>query len=194
MARGKNKLNQFTRINPIEIKLTKQLQKIADEVEVKVKPIVRDELEATLRAEIYASRTPATEKGQTIKTYNETHKHQKPKLYHHTGKLERSVYATIEGDIIKANIKDETYDNGASTTEVYDYLKFGTTNHPKNNTYAYANGTTFSKYIPQEPHNFEARTKEQMDIFLKKLKADIEQNGSKYINPKYIKKLRKSDM
>ena len=119
--------------------------------------------------------------------YNETHKHQKKRPYHHTGLLERSVYGTIDGDIVKANIRDQKYDNGASTTEVYDYLKFGTTDTPKNDTYDYEGGAKFSQYIPQEPHNFEARTREYMNQFLDRLAADIKNHPERY-SDKYRKK------
>lgn len=191
---ARNKLGQFTSINHITQAINKRLQAIATDEQIKIKALVRDELEQTLRSEIYASRTPATEKGLEVKEYNETHKHQKSRPYHHTGKLESSIYAIIDGDTVKAMVQDKQYDNGRSTTEVYDYLKFGTTDTPKNDVYDYANGNQFSKYISQEPHNFEARTREHMEIFLRDLETDIEQNGTKHINPKYLKKLRKSDM
>lgn len=184
---ARNKRGQFTSKNMNVVKISKALQEIADDAAIRVRPIVRDELENTLRHEIYASRTPATESGKQVREYNETHKHQKKRPYHHTGLLESSVYGTIDGDVVKANIRDQKYDNGASTTEVYDYLKFGTTDTPENDTYDYANGTKFSKYISQEPHNFEARTKEYMQIFLDRLAADIKNHPEHYLD-KYKKR------
>lgn len=184
---ARNKRGQFTSSHMNVVKISKALQEIADDAAIRVRPIVRDELENTLIHEVYASRTPATEQGKNVQEYNETHKHQKKKPYHHTGLLENSIYCTIDGDIVKANVRDQKYDNGASTTEVYDYLKFGTTDNPKNDTYDYANGTKFSKYISQEPHNFEARTKEYMDIFLDTLAADIKNHPEKY-SEKYRKR------
>ena len=177
---ARNKKGQYASENLISLKISKTLQNIADDVAIRVKPIIRDELEKTLRYEIYASRTPATKKGQTTKEYNESHNHQKTKPYHHTGLLAGSVYATIDGDVIKANIKDQQYDNGSSTTEVYDYLKFGTTDTPKNDTYSYDGGKKFSKYISQEPHNFEARTREYMKQFINNLAIDLTQHPEKY--------------
>ena len=120
---ARNRKGQYASENIINLKISKALQNIANDVAIRVKPIIRDELEKTLRYEIYASRTPATKKGLTTKEYNESHSHQKVKPYHHTGLLASSVYATIDGDTIKANIKDQQYDNGSSTTDVYDYLK-----------------------------------------------------------------------
>ena len=184
---ARNKRGQFVSEKLISIKIPKALQEIADDVAIRVRPIVRDELENTLVHEIYASRTPATEQGKKVQEYNETHKHQKKRPYHHTGLLERSIYGTIDGDVVKANVRDQRYDNGASTTDVYDYLKFGTTDNPKNDTYDYANGTEFSKYISQEPHNFEARTREYMNQFLDRLAADIKNHPERY-SDKYKKR------
>lgn len=186
----RNKRGQITSNRTISTKLIKALQEAANNAAIRIKPLVRDELEQTLRSEIYASYTPATERGKAIQEYNETHKHQKPQSYHHTGLLASSVYATIQGDVIQAVIKDKQYPDGASTTEVYDYLKFGTTDTPKkSDTYAYANGTEFSKYIPQEPHNFEARTREYMNEFLDNLLVELqtEKGKEKYIG-KYLNK------
>ncbi len=190
---AKNKKGQYTSEKPIVLKLSKTLLDIANDVAIRVKPIVRDELENTLTQEIYASRTPATEKGKKIQEYNETHKHQKKKLYHHTGLLERSVYGTIDGDNVKVNIRDQKYDNGASTTEVYDYLKFGTTDEPKSDVYDYANGTKFARYNPQEPHNFEARTREHMRQFLDDLSRDLHTHPEKY-SKKYTDAIKKRDI
>ncbi len=186
---ARNKRGQFTSNKIISVKLSKALLEIADDVAIRVKPIVRDKLESELRYQIHASRTPATEKGKAIKEYNETHTHQKTKAYHHTGLLVSSIYATIDGDTVKANVQDLQYNDGASTTEVYDYLKFGTTNDPKAEVYSYNNGNNFSKYVSQEPHNFEARTREEMNVFLDELAVDLKNNPSNY-SEKYLNKVR----
>lgn len=187
---ARNKKGQITRIKPIEIKLSKRIQEIADEVAIRVKPIVRDELESTLRSEIYASYTPATKKGQQIKEYNESHKHQKVRPYHHTGLLASKVDAVIDEDMVKAIIRDGQYKDGATTSEVYDYLKFGTRTIPsEKDVYSYNNGNKFSMYISQEPHNFEARTKEYMDQFLEDLENDLLNNPEKYSNKYKNKRL-----
>lgn len=188
----RNKLGQFTGQKVVSVKLAKRLQTIAKEDGIKLKAMVRDELERTLILEIQASYRPATKRGKEVQAYNETHKHQKPRPYHHIGLLASKIYATIEGDIIQAKVKDVKYPDGASTTKVYDYLKFGTPDEPKNGKkgFFYNNGQNFSPYISQEPHNFEARTREHMRQFIGELENSIYQYGAKKINPKYLKKLK----
>lgn len=193
-----NRFGQFVSEKPIAIAVSKRLRAIAEDVAVKVRPLVRDELEYTLRSKIYASRTPATQAGKEVQEYNETKAHQKRKLYHHTGTLERSIYCIIEGNTVKAMIRDEKYGNGRSATQVYDDLKFGTTNNPKKPMYKiYDDGGNIiglSPYIQQKPHNFEARTREYMKTYLNNLEKDIYENGAKNINPKYLRKLSKADL
>ena len=186
---ARNKGGQFVGLGDLEIKLTKHLQKVADEAAVRIRPVVRDELEQTLRAEIYASYTPATEKGKVVKDYNESHKHQKTRLYHHTGILASSIHGTIDRDIIKAGPMDGvTYPDGTSVKDVYNYLKFGTTDTPNNDTYSYGDGQ-FSKYIAQEPHNFEARTRAHMKQFMKDLSIELQtEAGKKRYIGRYLKK------
>lgn len=186
---ARNKKGQITSEHIISVKLLKSLQEIADDVAIRVKPIVRDKLESELRYQLYQSYTPATQKGKEIREYNESNTHQKKNLYHHTGLLASSVYGTIDGDIVKANIKDQKYDNGASTTEVYDYLKFGTTDKPKNYIYDYANNSKYAMYVSQEPHNFEARTREEMKRFLDELAGDLHNDPGKY-SDKYTNKVK----
>ena len=186
---ARNTRGQITGEHIISMKISKALQKTADEAGIRIRPIIRDELEQTLRSEIYASRTPATKRGQEVREYNESHKRQQSYPYHHTGLLASSVYVTIEGNTIKANIKDQQYPNGASTTEVYDYLKFGTTDNPQKDVYDYDNGTKFSRYISQEPHNFEARTREYMRGFINNLFVELKtESGIKRYIGKYKNK------
>lgn len=187
---ARNKKGQITSTKPIEIAIKKSLLNIARDEGIRIKAMVRDELERELRLDIYDSYTPATKSGIETKKYNETHKHQKPRPYHHTGLLASKVYATIDGDVIKAMVRNEQYDNGTSTQEVYDYLKFGTTNTPKKSVYGYNNGKQFARYTPQAPHNFEARTKEYMKQYIDTLAKDIEKNGKKNINPKYLRNIK----
>ena len=191
---ARNKKGQITGDKSIETAIKKSLLAVAKDEGIRLKAMVRDELERELRLNIYDSYMPATKKGKETREYNETHKHQKPSPYHHTGLLAKSVYATIEGDTIKAMVKDEQYKNGTSTTKLYNYLKFGTTDTPKKSVYGYNNGKKFARYVAQEPHNFEARTREYMRNYLNEIEIDINANGAKRINPKYLKKLKKSDM
>ena len=126
MGNVRNRLGQFTGAQRWKIKITKQLKDIAEEAEVRIKPIVRDKAEQVLRESIIESYQPATKKGKSVQDYNKTHKHQKSNTYHHTGLLASSIYANIEGDIITTNVRDRLYPDGTSTTKVYDILKFGT--------------------------------------------------------------------
>ena len=176
----RNTRGQFVGADKVSLKITKRLQEIADEVAIRVKPLVRDELEKTLRSEIYASYTPATKSGQETEEYNQTHKHQKKRPYHHTGLLTSKVYAVIEENVIKSKIRSAKYDNGSTTEEVYDFLKFGTPKETSKKGFTYNKGEEFSTYIHQEPHNFEARTREYMRDFLKKLETDLQQHPEKY--------------
>ena len=120
---SKNKWNQYTRNKPIEIKLKKRLLEIAKDEGIRVKALVRDEFEKTIRFEMYKSYVPATERGKTVEEYNSTHKFSKPRPYHHTGLLIRNTHARMDDDSIKIVITSEKYDDGSSTEEVYDYLK-----------------------------------------------------------------------
>lgn len=192
---ARNKRGQFTGKNIITWNITKTLQEVAKEAELRIKPMVRDKLEETLRAEVYASYQPATEQGKATQEYNETHKHQKARPYHHTGLLASKIGANIDGNTVKAVVRDGTYDNGATTAEVYDYLKFGTPDRAKTDVYDYNKGKEFSQYISQEPHNFEARTREQMRDYIEEMEAKI-RNGSWKAIPgidKYIDKVARKN-
>lgn len=178
---ARNKKGQITSTkNNVEVIIQKYLENIANEARIRVKPIIRDELERTLRAEIYASYVPATKKGQETQEYNKTHKHQKVQSYHHTGTLTSSIHGTIDGSIVKAGpMEGITYEDGTPVEDVYNYLKFGTTDTPKKDVFNYGEGK-FSQYISQEPHNFEARTREYMNTFLKDLAIDLQQHPERY--------------
>lgn len=154
----------------IGLDIPKTLIKIANEIGVNIRPIVRDELENTLRHEIYASYTPA------VPSSERPYKH-KNKL---TSETARNVYGAIEGDKVQIEFKNATYPNGRTVEQVYNDLKFGTTDKPKNYVYKYGKNK-YSWYIYQEPHNFEARTRAHMKIYTEWLKADIQAHPRKYI-------------
>ena len=177
---AKNRSGQFVSTDNLELKISKKLQAIADEVAIRVRPIVRDELERTHIFNVYASYQPSTEKGKSIQDYNDTHKHQKSRLYHHTGTLASSIYAVIDGDTVIAKVRDKQYPDGTSTTKVYDILKYGTPKTSNKKGFYYNNHDEFSTYISQPPHNFEARTREDMKIFLKDLARDLRNHPEKY--------------
>lgn len=130
-----NKKGQFT--GDFSILITKKLQKIADEVDVNVKSTIRKKLEQTYRDNVYASYSPISNTGKAIQEYNDTHKHKKPQSYHHTGIFANSVKAVIDENVVKIVIEDNTYDDGASTTQVYEWLTKGTTKNPKHDSYPY---------------------------------------------------------
>lgn len=190
---ARNRIGQYTGEGNLELKISKKLQAVADEVAIRVRPLVRDELERTHIFNVYDSYRPATQKGRAIEEYNKTHKHQKPRLYHHTGNtgessnLASSIYAVIDGDTVIAKVRDKSYPDGTSTTKVYDILKYGTPKTSKKKGFYYNNHSEFSTYISQPPHNFEARTREDMKIFLNDLAKDLKNHPEKYID-KYLNK------
>ena len=176
----RNTRGQFVGEDRVSIRIAKQLQNMANKINVNVKPIVRDELEQTLRSEIYASYTPATKTGKAIQEGNNSEENQEFRPYQHTGILTSSVYATVEGDLIKTKVADTKYPNGRSAAEVYDFLRYGTAKESSKRGFSFNDGKEFSAYISQEPHNFEARTRERMRDFLKELKRDLREHPEKY--------------
>ena len=171
-----NSRGQF--VKDMSILITKELQAAADEVGVRIRPIVRDELERTHRANIYATRVPA-ENGS----------------YHHTGTLASHVKGIIDGNAVKAVIEEVPYKNqirsqhGAKlTTEVYEILKNGSKAHPRADSYPYTDEdgqVKWSQYIQQKPHDFEQRTLDDMEVFLNNIKS----NPELYLKP-YLKKYK----
>ena len=157
----------------MSILITKELRTIADDVAIRVKPIVRDELERTHRANIYDSYIPAVDGS-----------------YHHTGTLASSIKGLIDGNAVKAVVEDREFPNdvrspnaATSTLEVYEILKNGSTSNPKADAYPYRDGSgeiKWSMYIQQKPHNFEQRTLEDMEVFLDQLTRDLKNNPEKY--------------
>ena len=158
MPNGRNKRGQYTSEKVINQKITKELQALAHNVDIKIKPIVRDELENTLIHEIRASYTPATQNPE--------------RPYNHYHRLEASVYAVVVKDTVQIRFKKKKYRNGRTVEQVYNDLKFGTKDTPKKPVYWYGKHK-YAGYISQEPHNFEARTREHMRIFLAEQKANL---------------------
>lgn len=188
-----NNLGQIT--NEFSILVTKELQKIADDAELKIKPIIRDELERVYKDNVRNSYTPISKTGIAVEEYNKTHKHQKPKSYHHTGTFADSVKSVIDGSTVKIIIEDKLYEDGVSTTQVHEWLTKGTTDTPRKKSYPYVKkqGDSYSaewaSYNPTPKHYFEEHTLEQMKGFLN----DLSVNMDKYINlykGRYSKKRR----
>ena len=167
---------------------------IGEELAVRIRPLVRDELEETLRSKIYASYSPATEKGKVVKNYNETHTHQQTHPYHHTGLLLRNIRGVIEGNSAVVKVFPEQYENGTTTSEVYDYLKYGTPEKPKKagvDSYYFDHKQSLSPYIQQLPHDFEKETAIHMDRFLSNLANEI---STKNKNGKYTDKVKERNI
>lgn len=201
MPRVRNIKGQVIRADKLKIHITEELKEIAELTNTKVKPLIRDKLEEELRYQIYASYTPATEKGKAVSTYNKSNTHQQARPYHHTGKLASKVYAVIEGNEIKAKLMPGQYDNGKTVEEVYNILKFGTSETPhkispktgKPVDGFYFNGkSNFSPYIQQQPHNFETETNRNMQEFIQKeIINKLNKNPKAYAGTKYEKKSNK---
>ena len=172
------------------ILVTKKLQAVADEVNIRVKPLIRDELEYKYKTNVVATYAPISKTGIAVKEYNETHKHQKSASYHHTGTFLENIKAIIDGNTVKVIIKEDTYDDGATTTQVYEWLRYGTTTNPVNDSYPYVKkqggnySTGWATYNPTPKHPFEEMTLEQMKGFLDTLAGEFK---NKTVRKEYMK-------
>lgn len=188
-----NAKGQF--VKGVSILITKELQKIADDVAVRVKPIVRDELEKTYRLNVYETYAPISNSGKAVKEHNDSHTHKQSQPYHHTGIFVNSTKAVIDGSVVKMVIEDHMYPDGASTTQVYEWLTKGTTKTPVNDSYPYIKksggeySTGWATYNPTPEHKFEQKTLAEMEIFLDNLIIDIKNNPTKY-HGKYKNKVQ----
>lgn len=175
MAKNKAKIVALQR------RITKQLQKDAKEVDMKVKPMLRDKLEELYIKNVYASYAPISEHGKTVKAENEYAKkvkgHMQASPYHHTGTFVSSIHGVIEDDVVKIKIEDKLYDDGTSTLQVYEWLTKGTTKTPKKNSYPYVKkqgdkysassySTGWAKYNPTPKHKFEEITLEEFRAYI----------------------------
>lgn len=162
-------------------KIEKQLEQKADELSSKVKITIRDELQKTLREEIYDSFAPVQISGKKVDTYNKNHKHQKARPYHHTGLLISHTFAKIDGNKIKIVVEGD-YPDGTSIAKVYNWLRNGTSESEYDVYILGGKGshTPYVGYEPTPPHRFEQKTLTRMDVFLKELAKDISKNPAKY--------------
>ena len=190
--RRQNAKGQFTK--EMSILITKKLQAIADDAEVRVKAIVRDKLEEEYKYQLRATYAPISKTGKAVAEYNDEHTHKKPQSYHHTGLLADSVKALIDGPTVKVEIEDRMYDDGASTTQVYEWLKHGTTKTPANDSYPYVKkqgdnySTGWASYNPTPKHPFEQHTLNAMEGFLDNLMVEL---ADENLQAKYYKKYLK---
>lgn len=178
-----NTRGQFTSEKLLERKLSKRLQEVAYESRIRLQALTRDKLVSELRHQIYASYV-STGDGS----------------YEHTRLLPTSVYAVIEGDTIQVKLEDNHYKGIDSegniidipVEDVYNYLKFGTKKQAKSDVYPYLDENDNIRFAPYKatlPHNFEARTKEVMDIFLNNVANDPETTLKPYLKKYKNKRL-----
>ena len=122
----KNNVNRTQKYATVYI--TKALEEAAKNIELNIKPLVRDKLQETYTDNVRASYTPRTIRGQEIVAHNKDpyQTHRKKLTYRHTGIFANSIYTRIDGKNIKVMIRDEVYPDGASTTQVYKWLTEGT--------------------------------------------------------------------
>lgn len=108
--------------------IDKALEEQSKALQRRVQNEIKDELEQTYISNVIASYTPRTDRGRAIKAYNEDpyRRHKKKLTYRHTGIFVSSIYTKVEGRDVKVMIRDEKYPDGASTTQVYEWLTKGT--------------------------------------------------------------------
>lgn len=194
--------------------ITKQLEQIAEKVEKDATKIVEDKLLETYKENVLASYSPRSEAGQEVQAYNESRKQLEQKdrelgiksrrgrkklTYKHTNIFVNSIYTEIKNKTIKIKIKDEIYPDGASTTQVYEWLTKGTKGSDKSYPYIKVTGkdatdpnnysTGWARNYPTPRHLFEEHTREHMKGFLENFQGNI-LNDKKYNSRKYTKKRR----
>ena len=189
-----NNKGQITK--DFSILVTKKLQTVAEEVNIRIKPLIRDELQYKYKTNVLATYAPTSETGQAVKDYNKAHKHQKSASYHHTGKFLDSIHAVIDENTVKIIIEENIYDDGATTLQVYEWLRYGTTKNPKSDRYPYIKkqggnySTGWASYNPTPKHPFEEMTLEQMKGFLDTLTGEFKNKTVKKEYMKYVKHKR----
>ena len=193
--------------------ITKQLEQIANDVEKDATKIIEDKLLETYKENVLASYSPRSEAGQEVQAYNESRKQleqedralgiksrrsRKKLTYRHTNTFVNSIYTEVKNKTVMIKIRDEQYPNGASTTQVYEWLTKGTKGSDKPYPYIKVTGNDatdpnnysmgWATNYPTPRHLFEEHTREQMKGFLDNFEANIKTN---YNDKKYRKKRRK---
>ena len=188
--------------------ITKQLEQIANDVEKDATEIVKDKLLETYKENVLASYSPRSEAGIETQAYNKYQKsreasegykrrlHRQKLTYKHTNIFVNSIYTEVENKTIKIKIKDEIYPDGASTTQVYEWLTKGTKGSEKPYPYINVSGnstdpnsysTGWGHNYPTPRHLFEEHTREQMKGFLDNFSGNIKND---YRSKRYTKKRR----
>lgn len=194
--------------------ITKQLEQIADNVEKDATKIIEDKLLETYKQNVLASYSPRSEAGQEVQAFNKAQKQReeqdkeeygiknrrsrKKLTYRHTNTFVNSIYTEIKNKTVMIKIRDEQYPDGASTTQVYEWLTQGTKGSDKPYPYIRVTGndatdpnnysTGWATNYPTPRHLFEEHTREQMKGFLENFEANIKRD---YNGRKYRKKRRK---
>ena len=193
--------------------ITKQLEQIAEEVEKDATKIIEDKLLETYKENVLASYSPRSEAGQEVQAYNESRKQleqedrelgiksrrgRKRLTYRHTNIFVDSIYTEVRNKTVMIKIRDEQYPDGASTTQVYEWLTKGTKGSDKPYPYVKVTGkdatdpnnysTGWARNYPTPRHLFEEHTREQMKGFLDNFASNIKDN---YRGRKYKRKRRK---
>ena len=179
----------------IAVKIDKALLDLGQELQIRVKTAVRDELERTYKDNIRHTYTPTGERGRTIAEYNKTHKNrQKAANYHHTGTLLRSMHGKIDGNTVKVTIDpDARYEDGTTAYQVYKWLSQGTRKKPRYPYYPVegpnASDTPWAKYEPTPIHPFNQLTISDMDNYLERLTEQLNnEEGPLYDEVMYVYK------
>lgn len=193
--------------------ITKQLEQIAEEVEKDATKIIEDKLLETYKENVLASYSPRSEAGQEVQAYNESRKQleqedralgiksrrgRKRLTYRHTNIFVNSIYTEVRNKTVMIKIRDEQYPDGASTTQVYEWLTKGTNGSDKPYPYVKVVGkdatdpnnysTGWARNYPTPRHLFEEHTREQMKGFLDNFASNIKDN---YRGRRYKRKRRK---
>lgn len=193
--------------------ITKQLEQIAEEVEKDATKIIEDKLLETYKENVLASYSPRSEAGQEVQAYNESRKQleqedralgiksrrgRKRLTYRHTNIFVDSIYTEVRNKTVMIKIRDEQYPDGASTTQVYEWLTKGTKGSDKPYPYVKVTGkdatdsnnysTGWARNYPTPQHLFEEHTREQMKGFLDNFASNIKDN---YRGRRYKRKRRK---
>ena len=192
--------------------ITKQLEQIAEEVEKDATKIIEDKLLETYKENVLASYSPRSKAGQEVQAYNESRKQLEQKdrelgiksrrgrkklTYKHTNIFVDSIYTEVKNKTVMIKIRDELYPDGASTTQVYEWLTKGTEGSDKSYPYIKVTGkdatdpnnysTGWARNYPTPRHLFEEHTREQMKGFLENFQGNIKND---YNKRKYKKKRR----
>lgn len=192
--------------------ITKQLEQIAEEVEKDATKIIEGKLLETYKENVLASYSPRSEAGQEVQAYNESRKQLEQKdrelgiksrrgrkklTYKHTNIFINSIYTEVKNKMVMIKIRDEQYPDGASTTQVYEWLTKGTEGSDKPYPYVKVTGkdatnpnnysTGWARNYPTPRHLFEEHTREQMKGFLENFQGNIKND---YNKRKYKKKRR----